>query len=162
MPERNARREPTLAGAVRRRVLIVDDEESMRLLLGRLIESVPNVEITLADGCDSALQLVRSGAYELILLDLLMPGIGGIEVLKRIRASSPNRTTPVIIVSVLGDSDTRIVCQSMGANGYVVKPIDRKSLVATVEEQLAGGSRAMPMQPAMPEIRIQNVEALGK
>jgi len=163
MPERNARREPTLAGAVRRRVLIVDDEESMRLLLGRLIESIPDVEITLADGCDAALQLVRSGAYDLILLDLLMPGIGGIEVLKRIRASSPNRTTPVVIVSVMGDSDTRIVCQSMGANGYVVKPIERKTLIATVEEQLAGGGRVMsPMQPAMPDIRIQNVEALGK
>src|SRR5258705_334881 len=112
------------------RVLIVDDEESMRLLLARIITADVNAEVTPAAGCDAALQLVRSGAYDLILLDLLMPGIGGIEVLKRTRASSPNRTTPVIIVSVLGDSDTRIVCQSMGANGYVVKPIDRKTLIA--------------------------------
>ena len=122
----------------RHRVLIVDDEESMRLLLGRTVEALPNVEITLAGTCDEALRLTGRHGYDVILLDLLMPGIGGIEVLKAIRTSSLNRKTPVIIVSVMADEDTKIVCRSLGIGGYVVKPIVRETLIAAVKAQLAG------------------------
>lgn len=120
-----------------RKILIIDDEESMRLLLGRIVESLPGVEVTLADGCDEAVRRVGSGHYDLILLDLLMPGIGGLEVLKIIRTSVPNRKTPVIVVSVLADSDTMIVCQSLGIGDYIVKPVGREPLLAAVRAQLA-------------------------
>ena len=120
-----------------KRVLIVDDEESMRLLLGRIVETLPMVEVTLAGSCEEAVQLAGSRAYDLILLDLLMPGVGGIEVLKTIRNSKANRQAPVMIVSVMADEDTKIVCKSMGANDYVVKPIERNSVVAAVNAQLA-------------------------
>lgn len=119
-----------------RRVLIVDDDESIRLLLRRILESIPALESTLADGCQEALQLVTERAYDLIVLDLLMPGIGGIEVLSRIRNSSPNRKTPVIIVSVMSDSDTKIVCKSLGVSDYLVKPISRNAVLAAVNAQL--------------------------
>lgn len=119
-----------------KQILIVDDEESMRLLLRRVVESIPAVEVKLADGCDQALELAGRHAFNLILLDLLMPGVGGIEVLNRIRASTQNAQTPVIIVSVMSDSATRIVCQSLGANDYVVKPIERERVVAAVKSQL--------------------------
>jgi len=121
---------------MKKRVLIVDDEESMRLLLGRTVEAVPNAEITLAGTCEEALHLAASRAYDVILLDLLMPGVGGIEVLKAIRNSTPNRRTPVIIVSVMADEDTKIVCRSLGISDYVVKPIVRESLVAVVRAQI--------------------------
>ena len=121
----------------KKRVLIVDDEESMRLLLGRTVEAVPDVEITLAGTCEEALHLAGSHAYDLILLDLLMPGVGGIEVLKTIRSSIPNKRTPVMIVSVMADEDTKIVCRSLGISDYVVKPIVREALVAAVKAQLA-------------------------
>jgi len=124
--------------AMRRRVLIVDDEESMRLLLGRTVEAVPNVEITLAGTCEEALHLAGSRTYHLILLDLLMPGVGGIEVLKAIRSGPANRETPVIIVSVMADEDTKIVCRSLRISDYVVKPIVRELLVAAVRSQLDG------------------------
>jgi len=125
--------------AARRRVLIVDDEESMRLLLGRTVEAVPNVEITLAGTCEEALHLAGSRVYDVILLDLLMPGVGGIEVLKSIRSSSANRETPVIIVSVMADEDTKIVCRSLRISDYVVKPIVRENLAAAVKAQLDRG-----------------------
>lgn len=125
-----------------KRVLIVDDEESMLLLLGRTVESVPQVEVTLAGGCEEALQLAGSKNYDLILLDLLMPGVGGIEVLQRIRTSSPNAATPVIIVSVMSDEATKIVCKSLGANAYIVKPIERGAVVAAVKAQLAARAGA--------------------
>jgi DNA-binding response OmpR family regulator len=119
-----------------RRILIVDDDEAMRLLLSRILESIPALELTLADGCHEALRLTSEFRYDLILLDLLMPGIGGIEVLNRVRRSSPNTATPVIIVSVLSDADTKIVCKSLGASDYVVKPIDRNAVLAAVSAQL--------------------------
>ncbi len=119
-----------------RRVLIVDDEESMRLLLRRVLESLPAVEVSLADGHAEALRLAESQTYDLILLDLLMPGIDGIEVLSRIRRSTPNKATPVVIVSVITDQHTRIVCQSLGVSDYVAKPIDRNALLATVAARL--------------------------
>ena len=121
-----------------KRVLIIDDEESMLLLLGRIVGSIPQAEVTLAGGCEEALRLAGSQRYDLILLDLLMPGIGGIEVLQRIRTSSPNAATPVIIVSVMFDEATKIVCKSLGANAYIVKPIERDAVAATIEAQLTG------------------------
>jgi CheY-like chemotaxis protein len=119
-----------------RSVLVVDDDESIRLLLRRILESIPALELTLADGCQEALQLAEVRTYDLILLDLLMPGIGGIEVLNRIRNSSRNRTTPVIIISVMSDSDTKIVCKSLGISDYLVKPIDRSAVLTAVTARL--------------------------
>ncbi len=139
MPESIAQSNPASGAAARRKVLIVDDEESMRLILGRTVEAVPNVEITLAGTCEEALQLAGSRVFDIILLDLLMPGIGGIAVLKAIRTGPRNKATPVIIVSVLADKDTKNVCRSMGISDYVVKPIVREALVAAVKAQLDGG-----------------------
>lgn len=124
------------AGAGRHRVLIVDDEESMRLLLAHIVSNDLQVDVTLAGTCEQALKLAGNYAYDAILLDLLMPGIGGIKVLDEIRSSSPNTTTPVIIVSVLSDPDTKNRCIAGGATAYVVKPVERKSLVATVKSQI--------------------------
>lgn len=123
-------------GAGRHRVLIVDDEESMRLLLAHILSNDLQVDVTLAGTCEQALKLAGNYAYDAILLDLLMPGIGGIKVLDEIRTSSPNTTTPVIIVSVLSDPDTKNRCIAGGATAYVVKPVERKSLVATVRSQI--------------------------
>jgi DNA-binding response OmpR family regulator len=122
----------------RHRVLIVDDEESMRLLLARIVATGLEAEVTLAGTCEQALHLAGSYAYDTILLDLLMPGIGGIEVLKEIRRASPNVTTPVMIVSVLADKMTRDRCMKAGANAYLVKPVERNTLIAAVRAQIAG------------------------
>ena len=115
-----------------KRILIVDDEESIRLLLRRVLESNPALSMTLADGGDEALKLAAEHTYDLILLDLLMPGIGGIEVLTRIRDRSANSKTPVIIVSIMADAPTRIACESLGVSDYLVKPIDREAVLAAV------------------------------
>lgn len=115
-----------------KRVLIVDDEESISLLLRRILESNPALEVTLANGGEQALKLTAERTYELILLDLLMPGIGGIEVLTRIRSASANKKTPVIIVSVMADAPTKIACESLRVSDYLVKPIDREAVLAAV------------------------------
>ena len=128
----------------RHRVLIVDDEESTRMLLARLLTNELGVEAQLAGTCEQALRLAGNYAYDAILLDLLMPGVGGIGVLAAIRAASPNATTPVIIVSVVSDPETVERCMAAGANAYHVKPIRRAELAATVKAQLAERNKPKP------------------
>lgn len=120
-------------GAARPRLLIVDDEESTRLLLARVVATGLDAEVTLAGTCEQALRFAGAEAYDAILLDLLMPGVGGFEVLKEIRRTSPNTSTPVIIVSVLSDESTRARCMQLGANAYVVKPVDVNQFFAAVQ-----------------------------
>lgn len=121
----------------RHRVLIVDDEESMRLFLARAISTGLKAEVTLAGTCEQALRFAANYAYDAILLDLLMPGVGGFEVLAEIRRASANVTTPVIIVSVLSDQASKDRCMQAGANAYVVKPVERNALIVTVKAQIA-------------------------
>lgn len=130
--------------ATRHRVLIVDDEESMRLLLARVLVNGLKVNVTLAGTCEQALRLAGNYAYDAILLDLLMPGTGGFEVLLTIRRASPNVATPVVIVSALSDQATKDRCMRAGANAYVVKPVERNALLATVRAQIAGRSKPKP------------------
>jgi DNA-binding response OmpR family regulator len=122
--------------AARHRILIVDDEESTRLLLARIASQDLVADVQLAGTCEQAIKLAENYAYDAILLDLLMPGIGGRAVLDEIRSAQPNAATPVIIVSIVTDRQTIESCLGAGANAYHPKPIRRKELVATIREQL--------------------------
>ena len=130
--------------SARHRVLIVDDEESMRLFLARILATGLKAEVTLAGTCEQALRLAGNYAYDAILLDLLMPGIGGFEVLNKIRRASANVSTPLVIVSALSDQATKDRCMKAGANAYVVKPVERNGLVAAVKAQIAGRGKPKP------------------
>ena len=128
----------------RHRVLIVDDEESTRLLLASMMSKDLGVDAQLAGTCEQAVRLASNYAYDAILLDLLMPGIGGQAVLAEIRQATPNAGTPVIIVSVVGDKMTIDACMAAGANAYHVKPVRRAELVATVKAQIAARGKLKP------------------
>jgi DNA-binding response OmpR family regulator len=121
------------------RVLIVDDEESTRLLLARLVSQELSVDAQLAGTCEQALRLAAASTYHAVLLDLMMPGIGGLAVLKEIRATAMNARTPVIVVSIISDPAVMDECMSAGANAYHVKPVRRVELIAEVKAQLARG-----------------------
>jgi two-component system OmpR family response regulator len=127
--------------APRRRVLIVDDDEAMRLLLAKIVQQDLDAEVTLAGTCEAALRFARESAYDAILLDLMMPGMGGVGLLERIRTDSANRSTPVVVVSILVDSpDERRSgpvrrAKALGAAAVLSKPVDRSSLVAALKEQ---------------------------
>ena len=137
------------APAPRHRLLIVDDEESTRLLIARLLTKGMKVEAQLAGTCEQALRLAGNYAYDAILLDLQMPGIGGFEVLKEIRAASANMATPVMIVSVLEDQETNDRCIAAGADGFLVKPLERRALVYAVQALLAARGKAK-RKPKLP------------
>jgi len=126
----------------RHRVLIIDDEESTRLLLARYLSKDLKIEAQLAGTCEQALRFAGDYAYDAILLDLLMPGIGGLEVLREIRSAAPNAATPVLVISVVSDPETIERCRAAGASAYHVKPVRRAEIVASVQKQLA--SRRKP------------------
>jgi DNA-binding response OmpR family regulator len=128
------------ASTARPRVLIVDDDESMRLLLAKILSKALKVEATLAGTGEEALRLARRQRYDVILLDLLIPGTSGFKVLRSLRAGSRNVATPVIIVSVLSESFTKEHCLAAGATAYIAKPVDRDVLVAAVRAQLEAGA----------------------
>jgi len=124
--------------APRHRLLIVDDEESTRLLIARLLSRTLKVEPQLAGTCEQALRFARNYAYDAILIDLLMPGVGGLELLRQIRRSSANMATPVLVVSVLADRETVERCRDAGADGHLAKPVVERKLAAAVKKLLAG------------------------
>lgn len=128
--------------SARHRVLIIDDEESTRLLLARYLSKDLKIEAQLAGTCEQALRFAGDYAYDAILLDLLMPGIGGLEVLREIRSAAPNAATPVLVISVVSDPETIERCLAAGASAYHVKPVRRAEIVASVQKQLA--SRRKP------------------
>ena len=127
----------------RHRILIVDDEESTRLLLARIVTADLEAEVQLAGTGEQALRLAHNYAYDAILLDLLMPGVGGLAILKDIRYAPPNAATPVLIVSVVSDETTLSDCMAAGANAYHAKPVRRPALIGTIREQLA--ARRVPL-----------------
>ena len=119
----------------RRTVLIVDDHEPTRLLVGRIVVQEMGARVALAGACEEALRLAEEKTYDVILLDLLMPGIGGYEVLRRIRAHGPNRSTPVLVLSVMATHESMERCRQLGATALLAKPVDRE-LVTTMLRSL--------------------------
>jgi CheY-like chemotaxis protein len=126
-----------MSAAPRHRILIVDDEESTRLLIARLLTRGLKVEPQLAGTCEQAQRLARNYAYDAILLDLLMPGMGGLELLRSIRRSSANMASPVMVVSVLADRETLERCRDAGADAHLAKPVEGRRLVSAVKKLLA-------------------------
>ena len=121
----------------RHRVLVVDDEESMRLIVAATLEKELGVEVQLAGTCEQALRLAQTYAFDAILLDLMMPGIGGFGVLSAVRRSAPNARTPVVIVSAHSDNAAMARCMSAGADAFVKKPLQLHELAQTVRAQFA-------------------------
>lgn len=119
--------------------LIVDDNEPTRTLLARILAQELGVQSVLAGTCEEALRLARERAYDIILLDLVMPGMGGFEVLKAIRAGSANMDTPVIVLSVLDDRASVDRCMALRAHAFITKPVNREIVAGMVRAQLRGG-----------------------
>jgi len=118
------------ASPERRNVLIVDDHEPTRLLIGRIVTQEMGARVALAGTCEEALRVAQQQKFDVILLDLLMPGIGGYEVLRRVRAEGANRATPILVISVMSDHDSIERCRLLGATAFVAKPVDRELITA--------------------------------
>ena len=116
-------------------VLVVDDHPlNLELMEGYLSEIDCRVA-TAGDGME-ALQLLRRETPDLVLLDVMMPGLDGFEVCRRIKASPEGRLLPVVLVTALGQSTDRVNGLEAGADDFIVKPVERLELVARVRSLL--------------------------
>lgn len=114
-------------------ILVVDDEPNVRFSIARLLR---NAKYTVheAENGDACLRIVRERQPDMVLLDMMLPGINGLEVCRRIKADEELRGTYVVMFSAkLTDSDNQSEGLENGADGYLVRPISNRELLARVK-----------------------------
>ncbi|HEV3061129.1 MAG TPA: EAL domain-containing protein [Vicinamibacterales bacterium] len=122
--------------SVRGSLLVVDDNELNRDVLSRRLQH-QGYAVTVACGGDDALALVSAAPYDLILLDVEMPGMSGLDVLNRLRATYSQTQLPVIMVTARAQGPDIVQAFKLGANDYVTKPIDFPVALARIETHLS-------------------------
>ncbi|CAH1210510.1 Transcriptional regulatory protein SrrA [Paenibacillus plantiphilus] len=118
------------------RILVVDDEERIRRLLKMYLEK-EGYEIEEAEDGETALRLATGSDFDLILLDVMLPGIDGIEVCTRLRQV---KATPVIMLTAKGEEMNRVQGFEVGADDYVVKPFSPREVIYRVKAILRRSS----------------------
>src|SRR6202030_3901475 len=127
--------EADLAAVQPSRILVVDDNASNRDLLSRRLQRQGHTVLQAEDSA-SALALVEKEAVDLVLLDLMMPGISGYDVLARLKGDPRTRDIPIIMISALTELDSIVRCIEAGADDYLAKPFDPTLLRARVGSSL--------------------------
>jgi len=123
------------------RVLVVDDDPTVREVVVSYLRAARHEVIEAADG-ESVELLLREKPADLVVLDLMLPGIDGLEVCRRLRTTSD---VPVIMLTALGSETDRVVGLEQGADDYVTKPFSPRELVLRVESVLRrAGERTRP------------------
>ena len=117
-----------------RKILIVDDDERARRLLDSLLHE--NFKIYQAENGMQAIRLAAEILPDLILLDLMMPGMTGFEVTEKLKANPDTKLIPIIVISALEDRESRLRGLNAGAEEYLTKPIDRMDLKIRVRNLL--------------------------
>ncbi len=117
-------------------VLVVDDDPDILDLVSFNVSRV-GLECLAASGGDEALQIVQLRKPDLIVLDIMLPGVSGIEILKRLKDDSATRDIPVILLTAKGEEVDRVLGLELGADDYVTKPFSVRELVLRIRRVLA-------------------------
>lgn len=135
------------------KVLTVEDDSAIRRGIVDALKFAGYFPLEAPDGT-SGLQMATNRSYDLLLLDLVLPGKGGLDILRAVRTIRP--TQPVIILSARGEEADRVAGLQLGADDYVVKPFSVRELLARVEAVL----RRSPERPnTVQQIRLQSLIA---
>jgi DNA-binding response OmpR family regulator len=121
--------------AFQARILVVDDEHDNRELLGVILAWEGFLVVTAAGGAE-ALATVAQQPPDLILLDIMMPGMNGYEVVAKIKGNLATKNIPVMMVSALTDRNAMMLGLSAGADDFLAKPLDRVELVLRMRSLL--------------------------
>lgn len=130
--------EASPSAAPRARLLVADDEPHIRRILTTLLEASDFTVDAVSDGTAALELLAGSVGYDLILLDIMMPGATGLEVLEQLRAMPTRAATPVMILTAKGQDADRERAFSLGASDFVTKPFSPKKLLARIDQLLHG------------------------
>jgi CheY-like chemotaxis protein/HPt (histidine-containing phosphotransfer) domain-containing protein len=140
------RRSPT-----RQKILVVDDNATNRIIAEAILNSAGH-ETDAVDNAQSALARLVSGHYRLAVVDMHMPDMGGVALLRRYRNMCPTERVPIVILTANATSEAAQEVADAGADGFLTKPVSARSLVTTVEKLLAdneaGTLRPVNVQPS--------------
>jgi len=131
-----------------RPILVVDDDPFMRTSLTDCLVSCGYPVETAVDGAD-ALAKFRKGAYEMVITDIRMPKMGGLELLKNVKDQAPD--TPVIVITAYGTVNTAVEAMKQGAADFVMKPFSLDDLEGVVKSVLERGQEPEPAREGAPE-----------
>jgi DNA-binding response OmpR family regulator len=148
----------------RPRILVVDDDANDRELLARRLERHDFAVTTARDGI-AALRCIESDDPELVLLEVMMPGMGGLEVVERVRRQRSRAELPIILATALDDSRDAVEGLERGANDYITKPFDLPLLIARVRSQLDAHRTARQVAKLARQLESRSAfirEALGR
>ena len=134
----------------RRRILLVDDEANLRMLLRRYLERDGYVVVEATDGADALLRLAEQ-PFDLAVVDIMMPKVDGFDLVRQVRSHSD---LPVIILTGRGEESSRVAGLELGADDYMVKPFSMPELVARV--------RARLRRPGMEPVPQSDVLEVGR
>jgi diguanylate cyclase (GGDEF)-like protein len=130
----------------RERILVVDDDQD----IARFVEmslAMEGFEVIVAHDGAAALDMVRKAAPDLVILDLMMPELDGIEVTRRLRADAMTSALPIIMLTAKGQTVDKVLGLTAGADDYVVKPFDTLELVARVRGTLRRNQEFREVSP---------------
>ncbi|MBA4374139.1 MAG: two-component system response regulator [Thermodesulfovibrio sp.] len=149
---------PSFVTTKRGCLLVVDDNETNRDLICRQLERQGHT-VTAAENGQQALEIMRTRAFDMVLLDIMMPEMSGYRVLQRLKSSDIHRDVPVIVISALDDMDSVVRCIQMGADDYLLKPFNPVLLKARIRmclenKRLRELSEALELRNLKEEVQL--------
>jgi len=130
-----------MQASVRKRILVVEDEGDLAESLKYNLERQGGYAVTVAPTGEQGLSLAREKEFDLILLDLMLPGMDGYEVCRALRAGSSRRDTPIIMLTARVEETDKLVGLEIGADDYMTKPFSMKEMLARVKAHLRRSTR---------------------
>jgi len=125
-------------------LLVVDDSKVMRDMIIACLRADPSLKFTHAASGLEAIEQLSLRPFDLLVLDLNMPDIGGIEVVEFVRGQDRLRGLPIIVVTTRGDETSRSRSLGAGASRFMVKPFDPEIILSEVQGLLSGQAAAKP------------------
>lgn len=119
-----------------KKILIIDDEEDFCYFAKKNLEAISNYEIITANKGKKGIQIARKEKPDLILLDIMMPGIDGFEVLKRLKGNEKTQRIPVIMFTAKDEDEAKIKASGLYCEDYIVKPVENVVLRAKIHKVL--------------------------
>ena len=123
------------------RLLIVDDSKLMRDMVAACLRPLGAVTFEFAGTGLEAIERLSLAGFDLVVLDLNMPDVGGVEVVEFVRSQDRLRTLPILIVTTRGDDESRARLLEAGASGFLAKPFAPEMILNEVRRLLPGGPR---------------------
>lgn len=120
-----------------KKILIIDDEEDFCYFVKANLQRISNYEILIAHRGKKGIRFVRKEKPDLILLDVMMPGMDGFEVLKRLKKSEETQYIPVIMLTAKNEDESKIKAAGLYCEDYIVKPVEIKVLKAKIHRVLS-------------------------